>query len=149
MGNRAVDLLPDDPLVLASYGHLHTTLGQAAKGVEILTRSTELDPNSAWSMGLLAFAMTCCNRADEAIVQLTRALRLSPRDAAVHWCLTMLAWAYLHQGLYEDAARKAQRSINAFAGWPAAWATLAGACAGLGQFDKARGPLPRAGASMK
>jgi hypothetical protein len=51
----------------------------------------------------------------------------------------MLAWAYLHQGLYEDAARKAQRSINAFAGWPAAWATLAVACAGLGQFDKARG----------
>jgi predicted Zn-dependent protease len=120
---------------------LCTCLGQASKAVEVLTRSIELDPNSAWSMGLLAFALTCCNRADEAIVHLTTALHLSPRDAAVHWYLAMLAWAYLHQAHYDDAAREAQRSIIAFSGWSVAWATLAVARAGLGQFEEARPAL--------
>ena len=85
--------------------------------------------------------MTCCNRADEAIEQVTKALRLSPRDAATHWYLTMLAWAYLQQAHYEDAAREAQRSINAFSGWSVPWATLAIARAGLGQLDEARDAL--------
>ena len=138
MGKRAVDLLPDDSLVLASYGHLHTCLGKASEAVEILTRSIELDPNSAWSMGLLAFALTCCGRAEEAITQLTNALRLSPRDAATHWYLAMLSWAYLQQAHYDDAAREAQRSINAFSGWSVPWATLGIARAGLGQIDDAR-----------
>lgn len=140
-GAKAVDLLPDDPLVLASYGHLNTCLGEAAKAVEVLTRSIELDPSSAWSNGLLAFALTCCNRSDEAIEQVSKALRLSPRDAATHWYLTMLAWAYLQQAHYEDAAREAQRSINAFAGWSVPWATLAIARAGLGQMTEAREAL--------
>jgi len=138
MGKKAVDLLPDDSLVLASYGHLNTCLGKASEAVEILTRSIELDPNSAWSMGLLAFALTCCNRAEEAITQVTNALRLSPRDAATHWYLTMLSWAYLQQAHYDDAAREAQRSINAFSGWAVPWATLGIARAGLGQIDDAR-----------
>jgi TolB-like protein len=138
MGKRAVRLLPDDPLVLANYGHLHTCLGKASEAVEFLRRSIELDPNSAWSMGLLAFALTCCNRAEESIAQLTNALRLSPRDAATHWYLTMLSWAYLQQAHYDDAAREAQRSINAFSGWSVPWATLGVARAGLGQIDDAR-----------
>lgn len=138
MGKRAVDLLPDDPLVLANYGHLNTCLGKASEAVEFLRRSIELDPNSAWSMGLLAFALTCCNRAEESITQLTNALRLSPRDAATHWYLTMLSWAYLQQAHYDDAAREAQRSINAFSGWSVPWATLGVARAGLGQIDDAR-----------
>lgn len=140
-GGKAVGLLPDDPLVLANYGHLNTCLGEALKAVDVLTRSIELDPSSAWSSGLLAFALTCCNRSDEAIEQVTKAIRLSPRDAATHWYLTMLAWAYLQQMHYDDAAREAQRSINAFAGWSVPWATLAIARAGLGQMDEAREAL--------
>lgn len=138
MGQKAVSLLPDDPMVLASFGHLNTCLGKASEAVEILRRSNELDPNSAWTMGLLAFALTCCGKADESIPYLTSALRLSPRDAAIHWYLTMLSWAYLQLGNFADAAREAQRSINVFSGWSVPWATLAVARAGLGQFDDAR-----------
>jgi TolB-like protein/Flp pilus assembly protein TadD len=141
MGKKGVDLLPNDPMVLASYGHLHTCLGEAANAVEVLQRSLELDPNSAWAMGLHALALTCCNRTDDAIAQVTSALRLSPRDEATHWYLTMLAWAYLQQAHYDDAAREAQRSINAFSGWAPPWATLAISRAGLGQMDDAREAL--------
>lgn len=113
MGKKGVDSLPNDPLILASFGHIHTCLGEAAKGVEYLERSLELDPNSAWSMGLLALALTCSDRAGDAIPQVTAALPLSPRDEATHWFLANLAWAYLHQKHYEDAAREAQHSVNA------------------------------------
>ena len=141
MGKKAIGLLPDDPMVLASYGHVNTCLGKAADAVQILERSNELDPNSAWTMGLLAFALTCSDRAEESIPYLGNALRLSPRDAATHWYLLMLSWAYLQLADYEDAAREARRSINAFSGWSVPWATLAIAHAGLGQFDDARDAL--------
>jgi TolB-like protein len=141
MGKKAIGLLPDDPMVLTSYGHLNTCLGKASEAVRILERSIELDPNSAWTMGLLAFALTCCGRAEESIPHLGNALRLSPRDAATHWYLTMLSWSYLQLGQFDDAAREAQRSINAFSGWSVPWATLAVARAGLGQFDDAREAL--------
>jgi TolB-like protein/Flp pilus assembly protein TadD len=141
MGKKAVALLPDDPMVLASYGHLNSCLGKASDAVQILERSIELDPNSAWTMGLLAYALTCSNRAEESIPYLTDALRLSPRDAAVHWYLTMLSWSYIQLADFEDAAREARRSVNAFAGWSVPWANLAIALAGLGQMDEAREAL--------
>lgn len=138
MGKQGVDALPDDPLVLASYGHIHTCLGEAAKGVEYLTRSLELDPNSAWSMGLMALALTCIGQSEEAISQVSLALRLSPRDEATHWFLAILSWAYLQQKHYDDAAREAQRSINAYPGWSPPWLTLAVSRAALGQRADAR-----------
>jgi len=141
MGKKAIGLLPDDPMVLSSYGHLNTCLGKASDAVRILERSNELDPNSAWTMGLLAFALTCSGRAEESIPYVGNALRLSPRDAATHWYLTMLSWSYLQLADYEDAAREARRSINAFSGWSVPWATLAIAHAGLGQFDDASDAL--------
>ena len=144
MGKKSISLLPDDPMVLSSYGHLNTCLGKAADAVQILERSHELDPNSAWTMGLLAFALTCCDRADEAIPYLSNALRLSPRDAAAHWYLVMLSWSYLQLGQFDDAAREAQRSINAFSGWAITWATLAITRAGLGQMDDAKEALDTA-----
>ena len=137
LANAAKGYLPDDALVIGNVGHLHTCLGKAAEGAEILRRACELDPNSVWCKGVRALALTCSGRAEEAILEVTQALRLSPRDAAAHWFLATLAWAYLQQRHFEDAAREAQRSINAYAGWPAPWATLAVARMALGQEDDA------------
>ena len=138
LGRQAIALQPADAMLQFSFGHLNTCLGRAGSAVEILRRGIELDPNSAWGMGLLAFALTASGNADEAVVTVSKAIRLSPRDAARHWYLTMLSWAYLQKGQLEDAAREAQRSINAFAGWAVPWMTLAVARAGLGQLDDAR-----------
>lgn len=138
LGRRAAEESPDDPMILFSYGHLNTCLGKGAAAVDLLRHATELDPSSSWGRGLLAFALTAVGRAEEAIEYVSSALRLSPRDAAAHWFLSMYAWAYIQLGQYEDAAREAQRSINAFAGWQVPWATLAVARAGLGQWDDAR-----------
>jgi hypothetical protein len=44
-----------------------------------------------------------------------------------------LSWAYLQQEFYDDAAREAQRSVNAYPGWAPPWVTLAVARAALGQ----------------
>ena len=138
LGQRAVAVSPEDSMILNSFGHMNTCLGRHSDGVKILERAIEIDPSSAWGIGLLAFALVGCGRADEAIERINEVLRLSPRDAAVHWYLSMYSWAYLQLGHYEDAAREAQRSINSFAGWQVPWATLAVARAGMGEWDRAR-----------
>jgi TolB-like protein len=138
LGTRAVAESPEDAMIMINWGHTHTCLGKAAEAVSILQRALELDPSSAWGHGLLAFALTGAGRATEALEMVTEALRLSPRDAAKHWYLSMYAWAYLQLAQYEDAAREAQRAINAYRGWQVPWATLAVARAGLGQWEGAQ-----------
>ncbi len=138
LGKEAISRLPDEPMVITSYGHMNTCFGKAGDAVDLLRRANELDPNSVWTLGLLALALTCAGRGEEAVPYVSKALRISPRDASTHWFLTTLAWAYLQQGHYDDAAREAQRSIHTFAGWPATWGTLGIARAALGQMDGAR-----------
>lgn len=139
LGAQAIELSPEDPMILAHWGHLHSCLGKARAAVGILERSHELDPSSAWTLGLLAYALTGDGHALQALPKLALALRMSPRDPANHWYLAMYAFAYLQLGQYEDAAREAQRSITSFSRWQPPWATLAVALAGLGQWDDARG----------
>jgi TolB-like protein len=138
LGRRAIELLPNDAMVLASFGHANTCLGSSMDAVGLLERALQLDPSNAWIHGLYAYALTAVGRAEEAIPVLIRAMRLSPRDIAMHWYLVMLAWAYLQLDQFEDAAREAQRSINAFAGWAIVWVTLGVALAALDQRDEAR-----------
>jgi tetratricopeptide (TPR) repeat protein len=138
LGQKAVELLPDDTCVLGSFGHTQSCLGRPGDAIGIHERALEIDPNNAWIHGLQAYALTGAGRADEAVGLLTRALRLSPRDAATHWYLSMLSWAYLQLQQLDDAARESQRSISSFGGWPVAWATLGVARAGLDQLDDAR-----------
>lgn len=138
LGAEATSGSPEDPMILSHWGHLHTCLGKASTGVGILERARELDPSSAWTLGLLAYALTGAGRAQEALGKISQALQMSPRDAAAHWYLAMYAFAYLQLAQYDDAAREAQRSINSFSGWQPPWATLAVALAGVGQWQEAR-----------
>lgn len=138
LGIEATARAPEDPMILSHWGHLHTCLGKAATAVGILERARELDPSSAWTLGLLAYALTGAGRAQEALGKIGEALQMSPRDAATHWYLAMYAFAYLQLAQYDDAAREAQRSINSFSSWQPPWATLAVALAGLGQWKEAR-----------
>ena len=137
-GQKAIKASPEDPMILGSVGHTNTCLGKAASAVDMLNHAIDIDPSSSWVLGLQAFALTAAGRAEEALKAVGKARRLSPRDAAAHWHLSMYSWAYVQLGQYEDAAREAQNSINAFAGWQVPWATLAVARAGLGQWDDAR-----------
>lgn len=138
LGQSAIQLAPEDAMVLCQWGHTHSCLGTAEEGIGVLERAIELDPNNAYGLGMLAYGLTCVGRAEESIEMVGEALRLSPRDPATHWYLAMLSWAYLQLEQFDDCAREAQRSINSYSGWQPPRITLAIARAALGQVDLAR-----------
>lgn len=138
LGQSAIQLAPEDAMVLCQWGHTNSCLGTADEGIGVLERAIDLDPNNAYGLGMLAYGLTCVGRAEESIEMVNEALRLSPRDPATHWYLVMLSWAYLQLEQFDDCAREAQRSINSYSGWQPPRVTLAVARAALGQVDRAR-----------
>lgn len=137
-GQRALDLNPDDPMVLGQLGHLNTCLLHPEAALHLLDRSVELDPNNAFSIAIRAFALTAMKRPEEAVLAVEQAMRRSPRDPAVHWFLAMKSWAYLQLEQFEDCAETARKSISAYNGWQPPWITLGLALAALGEFKEAR-----------
>lgn len=140
----AIDLEPDDPIVLGERGMLYTNIGKAAAGVGFLERSLELNPNSAHYLGVLAFALVGVGRAADAVESVHKAMRRAPRAPTVHWMLSALAKAHLQLGKYDDAEEAARESIQRYNLWPQAWCDLALALAALGRMDEAREAVARA-----
>lgn len=136
-GQKALDLDPEDPMVLGQLGHLNTCLLHPEAALHLLDRSVELDPNNAFSIAIRAFALTAMKRAEEAVVAVEQAMRRSPRDPAVHWFLAMKSWAYLQLEQYRECADTARKSISAYSGWQPPWITLGLALAALGDFKEA------------
>ena len=137
-GQKALDLDPEDPMVLGQLGHLNTCLFHPEAALHLLDRSVELDPNNAFSIAIRSFALTAMKRADEALLGVEQAMRRSPRDPAIHWFLTFKSWAYLQLGQYHECTETARKSISAYSGWQPPWITLGLALAALGDFKEAR-----------
>ena len=121
---RALDLAPDDPIVLGQVGHAHTCLLDPQTAVRLLTRSIELDPNGAFSIGVLAYALTACGRAEEALAATADVMRRSPRDPSANWYLAMGAWAHLQLEQFEACRAQCQAAIDHYDGWQPPWITL-------------------------
>ena len=138
MGKEAMNIAPDDAMVLTHWGHTHYCLGRAGDAVPIYERARELDPSSAMTLGLMSLALIGSGRATDALESVSQALLLSPRDVALHWYLSAYSFAYLQLGQYEDAAREARRAVASFRGWQPPWVALAIGLAGVGQWQDAR-----------
>ncbi len=141
---RALDLAPDDPVVLGQLGHVHTCLGRARDGARILERARVLDPNSAYVLTVLSYAMTLSGRAAEAIAPAQLAMRHSPRDPTVHWALCMLSMAYLQLEDWDQARDHALSSLDHYSGWHPTWVMLSLAEGCAGREEEARQSLERA-----
>jgi TolB-like protein/Flp pilus assembly protein TadD len=129
---EALDIAPDDPIVLGQVGHAHTCLQEPDTAVRLLKRSIELDPNGAFSIGVSAYALTAVGRAEEAVAAANEVMRRSPRDPSAHWNLVMGAWAYLQLEQFDVCAARCQASIDHYDGWQPPWITLGVARAELG-----------------
>ncbi len=105
--------------------------------VAALTRAAALNPNSVNALGLLGIAHAFGGRAEEAIVCIDRALRLSPRDTFLSDFELYYAFAHFQAGRYEQGLRHAQHSHDLRPGHPYPL-VMAAACAGqLGLADRA------------
>jgi TolB-like protein/DNA-binding winged helix-turn-helix (wHTH) protein/Tfp pilus assembly protein PilF len=97
---RAKQLAPGDPLVIASLSGRAFRDGQLDSAIELATRVVELDPLSAIYRSTLGHILLAAGRFDAALAQLRRAEALSPDDLQTR---TDVALALLLLGRDEEA----------------------------------------------
>jgi len=83
----------------------------AAEDLRHGRRAYELNPNSTWAVGALAFSEICTGLADEAIAHLHQAMRMNPRDPQRFNSHLMLSMGYLFTGDYGRGAEHARLGI--------------------------------------
>jgi len=94
------------------YGRLLSLQGAFDEAIERLNLAVELNPNSALAHHGLAYALTLSGRPTEALVELDRALRLSPKDPYRWAFCTVRACALVLIKDYEDAVMWGQKGIR-------------------------------------
>ena len=87
-------------------GSLHARLGHVDDSLGFYSRAVELEPNAAWHLRGLGWALTLQDRYDDAIEVLRRALRLRPGFIDAR---SALALAYRETGRYDDAVPEFER----------------------------------------
>lgn len=80
LADRAACYSPDEPLILAVLGTVHTLVRQFGVARVMLERAITLDPNAAWAHSRLGWLDVYSDRPDPARISFERALRLSPLD---------------------------------------------------------------------
>jgi TolB-like protein/Tfp pilus assembly protein PilF len=112
---RAISLDPNDALVLAVAGHVHSLLHrQPQAGAQLFDRALEVNENSAFAWGMSGLTYCYLGEPEQALDRFARALRLSPFDPLIHFWLAGNGLAEFLAGRYEEALpwlRKA-RHVN-------------------------------------
>ena len=101
---RAINLDPNDALVLAVAGHVHSLLHrQPETGAQLLDRALEVNENSAFAWGMSGLTYCYLGRPEEALDRFARASRLSPFDPLGHFWLAGAGLAEFLAGRYQEA----------------------------------------------
>jgi TolB-like protein len=115
---RALDLAPDDALVLAIGGHVRAFLGAAPEPAShLFDRAIHVDPSSAFAWGISGSTCSFLGDGDEALRRLGQAHRLSPFDPLKFFFWTIAGLACFVQGRDDESVEwllKAQRANPRF-----------------------------------
>lgn len=98
---RAVDLQPDDALMLSVFAGRYAAQGLMDKAIKMQTRAVALGPLSRVNIGNLAYYLFVAGRYDEAQAQFERGRQIFPELADEYEVMDVFASILLHQ--YEDA----------------------------------------------
>jgi TolB-like protein len=140
--DRALAHAGDDAMVLGLCGiSLVQYMKQYDRGLAVIDRAVQLNPNSVVVLLCAAVAKLHCGDLSESVAHSEQAIRLSPGDAGAHWALTAIAHAQMILGNYEAALTWAERSLAMNASFPATYWMLVAANAHLGRMNEARGHL--------
>jgi tetratricopeptide (TPR) repeat protein len=99
--------------------------GKLDKAISACRLALQLRPSSALGHFLLGQNLARAGRPDEAIEELEKALRLSPKDPMTFLFMYSMAFAHFAASRYEDAVDWAQRSLERRAEWFPALGILA------------------------
>jgi len=79
---HALEVAPDDPVVLRVAGNVRTAQGRLEEAEDLYRASALRDPEQAWSLNDLGLVLVRLGRYDEALAPLARAVTLEPGEPA-------------------------------------------------------------------
>lgn len=110
---KSMELDPVDPFANFTLGRAHWLLGDPEAGMPWIERSVELSPNFAHGFYAHGWADAMAGRGTKALVQLERAIALSPLDPFLYAMQAACGLAYLHLQDFEKAAHWAEKGARA------------------------------------
>jgi TolB-like protein len=133
LSRTAVDLAPDDALVLTMAGiGLGFVAGEPEQGVRFTERAIALNPNLAMAWLFSGWIHVWLGLPETAIEHLERAMRLSPQDPQFTMMQTATACAHFFAGRSGIAVKWAEDSVLARPNYWIAWCILAAARSATG-----------------
>ena len=87
--DRALDLQPDDPLLLLSQARLAAEMGQPARSIEFGRHATAVDPLNPWTFSALGDVYLYLGHPAEADAAYRRAIQINPSLAYNHSALAV------------------------------------------------------------
>lgn len=141
--DAALALDPQDVVALFVTGVLESLGGNHDLAIDRVNQAIALNPNSAYTHGILAFVLRRAGRPADAIEPADRAMRLSPYDPAMSMFLSNKTNALFELGQYTDCAECGRMAIRMPGSATGAYMTLAATLVILGRHDEARDVLNR------
>jgi TolB-like protein/DNA-binding winged helix-turn-helix (wHTH) protein/Flp pilus assembly protein TadD len=87
--NRALELQPENPLVLMSQALLAMDMNRPDRAIELASRATALDPLNAWAFSVLCTINLDSGRPVEAEASCRTGLAINPSAASIHGVLAI------------------------------------------------------------
>jgi TolB-like protein len=139
LAERAMQLDPDDPLVLAHAGQVYSyVLGEPEIGSAFAARAVALDPNLVMARLWAGWAEIYLGNHAAAIEQFSAAIRLSPIDPRLFLPQSGMAYAHFFAGRHEEGLSWATTAIRRQPNFPGAQRILMASLAMAGRIAEAR-----------
>jgi TolB-like protein len=144
LGHLAADIGRNDSEALWMAGHALVQLnGEVERGLAMIDRSLELNPNSANALVSSSNVRSYYGDPKTAIEHFGLAHRLNPLDSSQHVRWNILALAHLSAGDYEEVERAADKALNVASTYPPALRMKIIACGLLGRIESGREHVKR------
>ncbi|MEJ1934792.1 adenylate/guanylate cyclase domain-containing protein, partial [Nostoc sp. NIES-2111] len=138
LAQRSAALSHDDPMVLAILGAAYTVSREFESAATQLGRAVAIDPNSAWAWNRMGWLNANQDRADLAIEQFERAIRLSPFDPLMYMIHLGISTAHFTAGRYEEAVSFGKQCLSEQPNAVWCYRVLVPALTFCGRLDEAR-----------
>src|SRR6476659_425107 len=109
---KALTLAPGNALAHFVYANFLHISGATERSLRELEFAITLDRNLAWAYADAGFMKVLLGRAEEAEADLTKAIRLSPRDPGLDRWYALLGIADLYLGRLESAFDRLRKSVE-------------------------------------
>jgi TolB-like protein/class 3 adenylate cyclase/Tfp pilus assembly protein PilF len=141
--SRAMTLDHLDPWAHVALGYLHVMERRTDEAVAALSTAIELNPNFAAAFGWRGFALAFAGRSEQAIPDLNRAIRLSPRDPQNAVFTPVIGVAHFFAGDYERALEWTSKAVQIRPDLIGAQRIHCATLGQLGQIDEAKSVFRR------